>query len=138
MSTALSPPRHAMLALRVTVNDDKTVIAGAEDLSVLSAIVTLTGKLGTRARDPGRGKPDMHLHVGGLTSRGKRRSDQHLRWTPHLKLKIGDRVTIELIRASRTNRPVEKTPAERRDEHTYFKQLKKQYLELKKKYEPET
>jgi hypothetical protein len=127
-----------MLALRVTINDEKTVIAGAEDLSVLSAIVSLAGKLGKKARDRGRGKPDMHLHVGGLTARGKRRKDEHLRWTPHLKLKIGDGVAIELIKTTKTNRPVERTPAEIRDERSYFKYLKKQYLELKTKYEPES
>ena len=126
-----------MLALRVTINEKKTVIAGAEDLSVLSAVVTLTGKLGAKAEDPGRGKPDMHLHVGGLTAR-KRRRDQHIRWTPHLKLKVGDRVLIELIKTEKPQRAVERTPAERRDERAYFNHLKQQYLELKKKYEPES
>ena len=127
-----------MLALLVTINDEKTVVAGAEDLSVLSAIVTLAGKLGTKTKDPGRGKPDMHLHVGGLTSRGRRRKDEHLRWTRHLKLEVGDRVAVQLIRTTRSDRPVHRTPAERRDERAYFEHLKKQYLALKKKYEPES
>lgn len=127
-----------MFALRVTINDEKTVVAGAEDLSVLSAMVTLTGKLGAKAVDPGRRKPAMFLHVGGLTARGKRRKDEHLRWTPHMKLKVGDRVLIELTKAAKSSRIVERTAAERRDEQAYFKQLKKLYLELKKKYEPES
>jgi hypothetical protein len=127
-----------MFALRVTKNDEKTVVAGAEDLSVLSAMVTLTGKLGAKAVDPGRGKPDMFMRVGGLTARGKRRKDEHLRWTPHVKLKVGDRVLIELTKVAKSSRVVERTAAERRDERAYFKQLKKQYLELKKKYEPES
>ena len=127
-----------MLALRVTVNDRKPVIAGTEDLSVLSAIVTLAGKLGRKTKDPGKGKPDMHLHVGGLTARGKRRRDEHLRWTPHLKLKVGDRVLVELIKTKKSDRTVERTPAERSDERTYFNHLKKQYLKLKQKYEPES
>jgi hypothetical protein len=127
-----------MLALRVTINDEKTIVAGAEDLSVLSAIVTLTGKLGTKAVDPGVGKPDMFLHLGGLTARGRRRRDEHLRWTPHLKLKIGDTVRVELVKAKRSNRIVERTPAERRDDRAYFEHIKTAYLELKKKYEPES
>lgn len=127
-----------MLAIRVTINNGKTIIAGAEDLSVLSAIVSLVGRLGARAVDPGKGKPDMYLHVGGLTARGKRRRDEHLRWTRHLRLKVGDRVMVELIRTAKSDRVVERTPAERRDERAYFKHLKKQYLALKKKYEPES
>lgn len=54
-----------MFALRVTINDKKTVVAGAEDLSVLSAIVTLTGRLGVRTAPTGRGKPDLFMHLGG-------------------------------------------------------------------------
>lgn len=127
-----------MLALRVTINEKKTIVAGAEDMSVLSAMVTLTGKLGTKTVDPGKGKPDMFLHVGGLTARGKRRRDEHVRWTPHVNLKIGDSVRVELIKATRSNRVVERTPAERRNERAYYEHLKRQYLELKKKYEPES
>jgi hypothetical protein len=127
-----------MLALRVTINDEKTIVAGSEDLSVLSAMVTLTGKLGATTRDPGVGKPDMFLHVGGLTARGKRRRDEHLRWTRHLELKVGDTVLVELIKSTKANRVVERTPAERRDERGYYEHLKRQYLELKKRYEPES
>ncbi len=129
-----------MLALRVTINDKKSIVAGAEDLSVLSAMVTLTGKLGRNAGDPGRGKPDMFLGVGGLTARRGRREDEHLRWTPHVKLKLGDRVLVELVKAAKSDRVVERRSAGRKssDEREYYNQLKKQYLELKKKYEPES
>jgi hypothetical protein len=129
-----------MLALRVTMNDKKSFVAGAEDLSVLSAMVTLTGKLGRKAVDPGRGKPDMFLGVGGLTARAGRREDEHLRWTPHVKLKVGDRVLVELVEVTKSDRVVDRRSAGRKspDEHKYYRQLKKQYLELKKKYEPES
>ena len=126
-----------MLALRVTVNDKKTIIAGADDLSVLSAIVSLVGRLGTKTVGSGLSKPDMHLHVGGLTARGKGRTDEHLRWTRHLKLKVGDRVTVELVKAARADRLVERSAAERRDELAYYRELKKQYLRLQAKYEPD-
>jgi hypothetical protein len=127
-----------MLALRVTINGKKTIVAGKDDLSVLSAMVTLTGKLGKMTADPGRGKPDMFLNLGGLTARRNGRRDEHLRWTPHLKLKVGDSVLVELIRASRSDKVVERSAAERRSEREYYKHLKKQYLELKKKYEPDS
>ena len=129
-----------MLALRVRINDKESIVAGADDLSVLSAMVTLTGKLGRNAVDPGRGKPDMFLGVVGLTARAGRREDEHLRWTPHVKLKVGDRVLVELVEVTKSDRIVERRSAGRKssDEHKYYRQLKKQYLELKKKYEPET
>ena len=126
-----------MLALRVTINDRKPIVAGTEDLLVLSAIVSLTGKLGAKTADRGRGKPDMHLHIGGLTARTKRK-DQHLKWTPHVKLKVGDRIMVELIKTAKADPVVGRTLAEKRDERTYFEHIKKQYLEMKKKYEPDS
>ncbi|HEY6825934.1 MAG TPA: hypothetical protein VI259_03690 [Gemmatimonadaceae bacterium] len=126
-----------MLALRVTINGKHSIVAGTEDLSVLSAIVTLTGKLGAKTVAPGRGKPDMFVSVGGLTARGGRRRDEHLRWTPHVKLNVGDRVLVELIKAAKSDKIVERSKAEERSERTYYHFLKKQYLHLKKKYEPQ-
>lgn len=128
-----------MIALRLTINDGEPVVAGAEDLSVLSAMVTLTGKLGKRTVDPGKGKPDMFARVGGLTSRAGARPDEHLNWTPHISLQVGDRVVVEVIQAGRAHRVVERRSAGRKtmDEREYFKELKKRYLELKSKYEPE-
>ena len=126
-----------MLALRVTINEKKSIVAGTEDLAVLSAIVSLSGKLGTKTADRGRGKPDMHLHLGGLTARMKRK-DEHLRWTPHVKLKIGDRILVELIKTAKADPVVARTRAEKRDERAYFEHIKKEYLKLKKKYEPDS
>lgn len=127
--------KNMMLALRVTINEKRSIVAGTEDLSVLSAIVTLTGRLGAKTVPRGRSRPDMFLNVGGLTARGNRR-DEHLRWTPHVKLKVGDRVLVELIRAAKSDKIVERSKAEERSERAYYDFLKKQYLQLKKKYEP--
>ena len=129
-----------MLALRVTVNGDEPIVGGSEDLSVLSAMITFTGKLGTKTVDPGRGKPDMFVHLGGMTARDARRKDEHLRWTPHKQLKVGDRVLVELVNATKANKIVDRSPAERKppSEREYYNHIKKQYLALKKKYEPES
>ena len=125
-----------MLALRVSVNTEKPVTAGTEDLYVLSAAVTMVGKLGVKTVDRGRGKPDMFLHLGGLTARAKRKNE-HLRWTAHRKLKVGDRVVVELVKTSRAGRIVERTAAETRSDLEHYNRLKQHYLELKKKYEPD-
>ena len=86
-----------MFALRLTINKRKPIVAGAEDLSVLSAILSLVGRLGAETADRTRGKPNMHVHLGGLTARPGNKPDEHLNWLPHTKLKVGDRVLVEII-----------------------------------------
>ena len=127
-----------MYALRLTINRRKPVIAGAEDLSVLSAILSLVGRLGSETTGH-RGKPNMHVHLGGLTARLGNRADEHLNWLPHTKLKLGDRVLVEIIETDNVGRVVERSTADGKsnDERRFYRELKKQYLKLKKKYEPE-
>ena len=129
-----------MFALRLTINKRKPIVAGAEDLSVLSGIVSLVGRLGSETADSDRGKPNMHVHLGGLTARPGKKPDEHLRWLPHTKLKVGDRVLLEIIETDRTGRVVERSKAKGKsnDERHFYRELKKQYLKLKKKYEPDS
>ena len=72
-----------MLALRVRINDKESIVAGADDLSVLSAMVTLTGKLGRNAVDPGRGHDcpcpgaiERYRQFGLAPEQGKQRHNQ--------------------------------------------------------------
>lgn len=127
-----------MFSLRVTINDKRTVVAGAEDLSVLSAIVTLCGKLGRRTAGR-RGPPDMFLHLGGLTDRARNATNEHLDWLPHAKLKIGDRVLVELVKSETAGRIVRRRSdgSPKDQERRYFEHMKKEYLRLKDKYESE-
>ena len=129
-----------MYALRLTINKRKPVVAGAEDLSVLSAILSLTGRLGSLTADRDRAKPNMHVHLGGLTARRGNRPDEHLNWLPHTKLKLGDRVLVEIVETDRAGRIVKRSKARGKsnDERHFYRELKKQYLKLKKKYEPES
>ena len=129
-----------MFALRVTINKRKPVVAGAEDLSVLSAALSLTGRLGSATAETGPSKPYMHVHLGGLTARSGNMADEHLRWLPHTKLKLGDRVLIEIIETDKVGRVVDRSKARGKsnDERHFYRELKKQYLKLKKKYEPES
>ena len=70
-----------MIALEVRLNGKRVCVAGAEDLSVLSAIVTASGPLGKRTVPV---RPDevsqIVYQVGGLTSRSDPAKDVHLRW----------------------------------------------------------
>ena len=129
-----------MLVLRVQVNDEPPIVGGSDDLGVLNAIVTAAGKLGDSAR-PGRPDepPDIHLSVGGLTSRAVGVPDEHLRWIGHRELRIGDRIVVEVLEADSAD-PVESGHAAKEredDELEYFKHCKRAYLELRSKYEPE-
>src|SRR5262245_16654015 len=85
-----------MRALRVTINGGTPVIAGADDLGVLSLIVSCVGALGPKTRSP-RSDDAITLDLGGLTSRGNNVPDEHIDWLSRVPLKVGDRIQAELI-----------------------------------------
>lgn len=127
-----------MYALRVQVNSQEPVVGGAEDLCVLTAIVTATGKLGSESH-PHRddGTRDVDLRLGGLTARGVGQQDEHLNWIDATPLKPGDRITIEVLETSVAHPAISGNAAEDRahDERAYFEHCKRAYLELRGKYE---
>ena len=129
-----------MFALRITVNGRSRAVAGAEDLSVLAANITLVGPLGARTVRKKRDAPDMMLHVGGLTARAGNKSDEHLDWLNLRKMKVGDKVTVEIIETSKTTRIVRRAEAQGKSsgERALYEHAKTLYLDLKKKYEPES
>ena len=60
-----------MIAFDVRLNGKRVCIAGSEDLAVLSAIVTASGKLGSKTvpARPDDTKGEVFYGVGGLTAR---------------------------------------------------------------------
>ena len=134
------------LALRLTINDGKPVVGGADDLCVLSAMVTLNGALGPETvRPKGRRKamkPDIDVRLGGLTSRPNEVPDEHLEWLKRRSLKVGDRVLIEVLETAKAGRIVSRSPSHGKsaasDGRAFYEQAKAIYFELKKKYEPES
>lgn len=131
-----------MIALRITVNGKRGVVAAAEDLSVVSAIVSLLGQLGPKTVQKRRRGVELSLQVGGLTSRPEDIPDEHLTWIDHRKLRRGDKVQIEIIEAESGSRIVRREPAggksESSGEREFFEQAKSIYFTLKSKYEPES
>jgi len=127
-----------MIVLRVQVNDEPPVVAGAEDLGVLSAIVTAGGKLGREARSARPGEPfDIHLSLGGLTARAATEADEHVRWVSRFDLGVGDKVVVEVLEATSAD-PVESvSEAEKRqhDERAFFEHCKQVYFDLRDKYD---
>lgn len=94
-----------MIALAVYLNGKKLTVAGTDDLCVLNAIVNAVGELGKSTVPIGKsGKPDLWLSVSGLTSRPDGAEDEHLRWIGHRRLRVGDKVTVQLVRTDRPDR----------------------------------
>jgi hypothetical protein len=101
-----------MFALKVRINDEQPIVAGAEDLVVLNAMVNCAGKLGVASHSPRPSeKQDFNCHVGGLTSRALDLANEHLRWLQRWELKVGDRVTIEIVETDRADPVVSSYPA---------------------------
>jgi len=95
-----------MIALEVALNGEKLTTAGAEDLCVLSGIVTASGNLGKLTKRPPHGGTDLYLQVGGLTSRAEGLKKENLVWVEQRKVKPGDEISIKLIQANNANPPV--------------------------------
>jgi hypothetical protein len=127
-----------MYALRIQVNDGPWTTAGADDLGVLTATVSGSGKLGANSYwEKEVGDPDFHLRVGGLTARPAGTTDEHLDWLSHVEVSVGDRVTVELVKTAVADAVISGKEAEERkhDERAYFEHCKSVYFDLKDKYE---
>jgi hypothetical protein len=127
-----------MIALKTTLNGHQICLAGAEDLCVLNAIVNAVGKLGDLSHprgDPDE-PPDIFLSVGGLTGRANA-DDEHLRWTEHQALSVGDQILITVVEVTEAELPSSKMSArstiEDHDKRRYENAMNT-FLELKEKY----
>ena len=129
-----------MFALKVQINDLPPVVGGADDLGVLSAILTCVGKLGPLSI-PSRDEEtqDFTFRLGGLTSRSKGSVNEHLVWLENNALKLGDIVTIQIIEVEHSDPVISGEEAAQRehDEKEYFNHCKRAYFEMRDKYENE-
>ncbi|HYN09876.1 MAG TPA: hypothetical protein VES67_21005 [Vicinamibacterales bacterium] len=117
-----------MTVFDVYVNDRKICRAGVGRDGVLDAIVSWVKLIGPAARQARRLKSPLEetrLHVGGL------RDGSHRKW-PVPELKIGDRVTIQVLRAEAFDPPGR---VERPDPARNERQEKRYYVRLKRKFE---
>lgn len=129
-----------MYALKVQVNDEASIIAGADDLGVLHATVNCVGMLGKSSRPLQEDESaDLFITVGGLTARASGITDEHLTWMSQKPLKIGDVISVEVFDTINADAPVLGKEAEKRkhDEREYFEHCKKVYLRLRAQYEPQ-
>jgi hypothetical protein len=127
-----------MLALRVKLNGTLICIAGAEDLSVLNAIVGAVGELGPKTKRRQDEALDIYLSVGGLTSRVEG-PNEHLKWAKQRPLQVGDKVEVEVLDADLVGVPTDRQPAEREEERERlrYEDAKETYLALRSKFDAE-
>ena len=100
-----------MIAFEIELNGELLGIAGANDLSVLTAIVSAVGKLGPNSTGAQQRAHhhDIELTVGGLTSRAEGIPDEHLDWITRA-LEEGDVVTVRLVEAEAADAPIGSMP----------------------------
>ncbi|MBI5189228.1 MAG: hypothetical protein HZA22_00940 [Nitrospirae bacterium] len=132
-----------MIALKVKLNGRKITTAGTEDLSVLNASATLRGKLGSKTLWTEDDPPECNrLRVGGLTSRGEGKDDEHIDWAKK-SLKVGDSIEVTILETKKANKPISFSPAKKtsekeddeRREREWYEYAKSHYFRLKDKYE---
>jgi hypothetical protein len=130
------------IVLRVVVNGEEFVVAGEDSMGVLSAHVSAVGKLGPKSESTGgRGGADSHidLSIGGMTSRGDRRKDEHLRWGPRLPLEPGDTVTIEVLDSADFQSPTSRYKTDTSSSHGFtarrrWEEAKSLYFQLRNRF----
>ncbi len=130
-----------MIAVEVRLNDEVLVVAGTDDLSVLSAIINASGRLGpeshgTKFEDQDY---DLSFRVGGLTSRGDGVEDEHPVWIERSQLSVGDVVSVRFVEVSEADAAVSASSAggnmNETSERRWYEMAKEAYFELKDKYE---
>jgi hypothetical protein len=95
-----------MIAFEVTLNGKRICVAGAEDLSVLSTIITASGILGAKTvpARTGNVRAEVFYTVGGLTARADPEKDVHLQWKEIAPLQVGDVIRVKVLEAKKADR----------------------------------
>ena len=108
-----------MIALEITLNGTRICVAGAEDLAVLSTIISAGGKLGKKTVPPRPGDEtlDIYYSVGGLTSRPEPWKDVHVNWKSVAPLKVGDVIQVRILETRKVDRAKSRKKVERKREH---------------------
>lgn len=130
-----------MIAVEVSLNNEILTVAGSDELSVLSAVVNATGRLGPKSHGT-KFEDDtfnLSMRVGGLTSRGDGLEDEHPVWVERTELSVGDIVTVRLVEVSEAVAAVSASSAggnmNELSERRWYEMAKDAYFELKGKYE---
>jgi hypothetical protein len=104
-----------MIALSVSLNGKHICTAGAEDLAVLSTIITATGKLGKKTV-PARPN-DLHglagFSIGGLARTKNSKKNVHMSWATASRLKVGDTIQVTILETIKVDKPIQPKKVEK-------------------------
>jgi hypothetical protein len=92
-----------VLAIEVQVNGNRVVIAGGEDLAVLTA--SIGAGVGAEKRTLQVGVDQFLLTAMGLTSSRSAARIANLTWINGLPLKVGDSVTFRIVEVEQADPP---------------------------------
>ncbi|WP_019509129.1 hypothetical protein [Pleurocapsa sp. PCC 7319] len=113
------------IAFEIAINDETKIVAGMEEISVLSFILCYHNAL----RDKNENLDSIELQVGGLLHHA-RHDDEHLDWIKR-HLKIGDEIKIRVVESSDLTQPIARR---RQDPKLVEKAQRKYYENLKQEY----
>lgn len=103
-----------MVALEVKLNGKRVCIAGADDLTVLSAHVTACGKLGRKSAPRKlKGDTEIFYSVGGLSPRPKGK-DIYPKWKSVAPLRIDDVLEVKIVETQKVDRATSRKAKKRR------------------------
>jgi len=124
-----------MIAFRISLNGKRVCLAGADDLGVLNAIVSASGKLGqkTLPARPDDTTREVFYSVGGLTARANPKKDVHLRWKSVAPLKVGDVIQVEIVETDIPDRHRSSIKAKPRNANTAVQRTEASRLSGRKK-----
>jgi len=121
-----------MIAIEVTVNGKRQCLAGAVEITNLSAAIFLHGSLASDGNDV-----QSNLHIGGVAvaTDGSQTVRRHMTWGARIpQIDVGDTITIHVVNVL----PQTAEAPDSNDDlgRNAFEAAKAKYLELKHKYEP--
>lgn len=128
-----------MLAFELFVDDRRICLAGMEDWSVMSVILSAV-----RPREGGeRSRPgQLDVAAGGLSETDENGASYHARWE-RIDLQVGSRVTINLVETDQPDPPIRRYRSDREVQEPAFTEEeieemeREDYQRLKAKFEPE-
>ena len=115
-----------MLCFEVIINNESRIIAGLDEITVLTAILSYRT---ADSKEEGNENDDLRLSVGGLISHGKH-DCEHLDWIKRF-LKIGDAIAIRVVESDEVSPPIRR---ERQDPDFVAKEQRRYYENLKQEY----
>jgi len=127
-----------MLAFELFVDDQRICLAGIEDWSVLSVIVSAVRSANPCVDDGDR----VGISVGGLTRADADGVSYHARWG-RIDLEVENRATISLVDTDQPDPPIHRYRSDREVQEEPFTEEeteemeREQWLRLKAKFESE-